>query len=159
MQETPDRIIAETERLYHAWHGRADGRIAVEFGPLIPWGCSPETLLRTHDLATAWGTGMHMHTAETQAEVEMSLQATGERHVEWLAELGILGPHLQLAHSVWLSDCEMELLAQSGAVVVHCPVSNMFLASGIAPIAEMQRRGVIVALATDGQACNNGEEP
>jgi len=158
MQEEPQRIIAEMERLYHTWHGRSNGRITVEFGPLIPWACSEHTLLRTYELAQAWGTGIHMHVAETQAEVEMSLQRTGMRHVEWLADLGILGPHMQLVHSVWLSDREIDLVAQSGSVVVHCPVSNMFLASGIARIAEMARQGIVIALATDGQACSNGEE-
>ncbi len=158
MQETPERIIAEMERLYHSWHGRAGGRIRVEFGPLIPWGCSEQTLLRTYELAMQWGTGIHMHTAETRAEVEMSLQSTGKRHVEWLADLGILGPHMQLVHSVWLSDREIELVAESGAVVVHCPVSNMFLACGVPKVAQMQRAGVAVALGTDGQACSNGEE-
>jgi len=158
IQETPAQILDRMERLYHTWHGQAGGRLRLEFGPLIPWGCTAATLQRTHALAQAWGVGTHIHTAETRAEVDMSLKSTGQRHVEWLAGLGLLGPQTQLVHSVWLSDHEIELISQSGAVVVHCPASNMFLASGIPKIAQLQRAGVSVALATDGQACNSGQE-
>lgn len=158
LQETPDRILAEMERLFQTWNGQANGRIRVEFGPLIPWGCSEKTLLRTHELAKAWGTGIQMHTAETRIEIEMSLEATGKRHVEWLADLGILGPQTQLVHCVWLTDQEIETIAETGTVVVHCPVSNMFLGSGIPRIADMVSAGVTVSLGTDGQACNNADE-
>ena len=158
IKETPDRIMTEMERLYQAWHGQAGGRLRVGFGPLIPWGCSEETLRRNYELATSWDTCIHLHTAESQAEVELSLESTGKRHVEWLADLGILGPHMHLVHSVWLSDQEIELVAESGSIVVHNPVCNMTIASGIPRITEMQRRGVTVALGTDGQAVNNGHE-
>ena len=158
LQETPQRILAELERLFREWHGQAEGRISVECGPLIPWGCSDETMLKTYALAQAWDAGLQMHVSETQDEVQMSLHAVGMRPIEWLAGLGLLGPHMQLVHSVWLSEREMELIAESASVVVHCPVSNMFLASGVSPIADLWARGVPVALATDGQACNNGQE-
>jgi 5-methylthioadenosine/S-adenosylhomocysteine deaminase len=115
-------------------------------------------MLKTYALAQAWDAGLQMHVSETQDEVQMSLDAVGMRPIEWLAGLGLLGPHMQLVHSVWLSEREMELIADSASVVVHCPVSNMFLASGVSPIADLWARGVPVALATDGQACNNGQE-
>jgi 5-methylthioadenosine/S-adenosylhomocysteine deaminase len=75
-----------------------------------------------------------------------------------LAGLGILGPDVQLVHSVWLDDDEIELVAQHGAVVVHCPVSNMYLASGVAPIPKMRARGIPVALASDGPGSNNSQD-
>ena len=156
--ETPDRIVSETARLYHTWHGRAGGRIRVAFGPLIPWGCSDETILQTYALAQEWGIGTHIHVAETKTEVDMNLDKRGTRHIEWLAELGILGPDVQLVHSVWLNDDEIDLVANHGAVVVHCPVSNMYLASGIARVAEMRQKGVAVALATDGPGSNNSQD-
>lgn len=80
------------------------------------------------------------------------------RHVEWLESLGALGPDVQLAHSVWLDDGELDLIASSGSVVVHCPVSNMYLASGVAPVVEMRRRGIAVALASDGPGSNNRQD-
>ena len=128
--ETPDRIIAEMARLRAAWHGAAGGRLRLAFGPLIPWGCTADTMRRTYDLARQWGVGTHIHVGEVRREIEMSLESTGRRHIEWLADLGVLGPDVQLVHSVWLDDFEIDLVAASGAVVVHCPVSNMYLASG-----------------------------
>lgn len=158
LQETPERIIAESTRLYQTYHGQANGRLRFEFGPLIPWGCTDETMRKTYALARQWGVGTHIHVAETKTEVEMNLKDRGNRHVEWLAELDILGPDVQLVHSVWLDDHELELAAERRAVVVHCPVSNMYLASGAARVSEMKRRGIAVALATDGPGSNNSQD-
>lgn len=88
----------------------------------------------------------------------MSVDERGVRHVEWLDQLGALGPDLQLAHSVWLEDHELALIADSGAVVVHCPVSNMYLASGVARVLDMLERGIPVALASDGPGSNNRQD-
>ena len=156
--ETPERIVAETTRLYETWHGRADGRIRVEFGPLIPWGCSDDTMRQTYALARSWGVGTHIHVAETKAEVDINLEKRGNRHIEWLAGLDVLGPDVQLVHSVWLEDNEIDLIAERGAVVVHCPVSNMYLASGIARVPRMRERGIPVALASDGPGSNNNQD-
>lgn len=157
-QETPDRIAAEMMRLRERWHGQADGRLRLEFGPLIPWGCSDATMYRTRALAAQWGVGTHIHVAETRTEVDMELAARGMRHIEWLHSLGALGPDVQLVHSVWLSDHEIDLIERSGAVIVHCPVSNMYLASGVARVPEMHRRGIPIALATDGPGSNNNQD-
>jgi len=113
---------------------------------------------RTHTLAREWGVGTHIHVAETQAEVDINLSKRGSRHVEWLAGLGILGSDYQLVHCVWLDDGEIDLVAAHGAVVVHCPVSNMYLASGVARVPEMRARGIPVALATDGPGSNNNQD-
>ncbi len=156
--ETPDHIMAEMERLYATWQGRANGRIRVEFAPLIPWGCSDATMQRTYAQGKTWGVGSMIHIAETRKEVEMNLELRGLRHVEWLASLGTLGPDVQLVHSVWLDDTELDLLAEHGGVVVHCPVANMYLASGMARVPEMRRRGIPVALATDGPGSNNNQD-
>jgi 5-methylthioadenosine/S-adenosylhomocysteine deaminase len=158
LQETPNRIISETTRLYQKWHGYSNGRIQVEFAPLIPWGCTDETMLATYQLSQAWGTGTHIHVAEAQEEIRINLDSRGNRHIEWLAELGILGPNVQLVHSVWLEDNEIDLVAEHDAVVVHCPVSNMYLASGVARIPEMHKRGIQIALATDGPGSNNNQD-
>lgn len=88
----------------------------------------------------------------------MNLEARGSRHIEWLADVGALGPDLQLVHSVWLSDEEIELIAQTDAVVVHCPISNMYLASGVARIPEMRARGITVGLGSDGPGSNNSQD-
>jgi len=156
--ETPERIFSEMTRLHETWHGRENGRIRIEFGPLIPWGCSDETMRRAYAMAQAWGVGTMIHVAETRKEVEMNIALRGQRHVEWLAHLGTLGPDVQLVHSVWLDDHELDLVAAHQAVVVHCPVANMYLASGMARVPEMRRRGIAVALATDGPGSNNSQD-
>ena len=108
--------------------------------------------------ARGWGRGTHIHCAETAIEVDMSLEERGMRHVTWLDSLGVLGPDMQLAHSVWLDDEELDLIAATGSVVVHCPVSNMYLASGVARIPEMRARSITVALASDGSGSNNRQD-
>ena len=158
LQETPERIISETTRLHEKWHGSSNDRIHVEFGPLIPWGCTDETMLATYELSKSWGTGTHIHVAEAHEEIRINLEKRGNRHIEWLAELGILGPDVQLVHSVWLEDNEIDLIADNNAVVVHCPISNMYLASGVARIPEMHQRGIQIALATDGPGSNNNQD-
>lgn len=156
LAETADQILERTSRLRERWQSHK--RIRVEFAPLIPWGCSDSTMLSTLNEARAWGVGTHIHCAETAIEVEMSVEDRGVRHVEWLDQLGALGPDLQLAHAIWLDDHELDLIAKSGTVVVHCPVSNMYLASGVARLIDMRNRGIPVALASDGPGSNNRQD-
>jgi 5-methylthioadenosine/S-adenosylhomocysteine deaminase len=155
--ESPGQIVSEMERLLDAWQNSANGRIRIEFGPLIPWGCSDDTMKQTYALAKKWGIGTHIHVAESRAEVEMTLASHNLRHIEWLDHLGALGPDTHLVHSVWLSDEEIELIARKKAIVVHCPIANMYLASGIAPITRLREQGVTVALASDGPGSNNSQ--
>ena len=158
LMESIDQIVAESTRLYETYHGKENGRLLFEFGPVIPWGCSEEAMHKTYELARQWGVGTHIHVAETRVEVEMNIKQRGNRHIEWLAEIGILGPDVQLVHSVWLDDHELDLVKQHNAVIVHCPVSNMYLASGAARIPEMLKMGISVALASDGPGSNNNQD-
>jgi len=156
--EEQEQIVRETTRLRKKWEINGNGRIRVEFGPLIPWGCTEDTMRRTHDISRGWGAGTHIHVAETKNEVDINLEKRGNRHIEWLAEIGVLGPQMQLVHSVWLDDNEIELVAKHNAIVVHCPVSNMYLASGVARVPEMLERGITVALGSDGPGSNNSQD-
>lgn len=156
--ESAETAIARTEAVRARWDGHEEDRMRVELAPLIPWGCSDEAMRATVDAARSWGRGTHIHCAETATEVDLSLEERGLRHVPWLQELGALGPDVQLAHGVWLDDEELDLIAETGAVVVHCPVSNMYLASGVARVVEMLERGITVALASDGPGSNNRQD-
>src|SRR6185295_11860405 len=98
---------------------------------------------------------VHIHLHETTDEIARSLAEHGVRPVERLQRLGLLGPGLIAVHSVHLSDAEIALLAKHGASVVHCPSSNLKLASGFAPVAKMAKAGLTVAIGTDGAASNN----
>lgn len=155
LTETADTVIERLHDLEGLWHGAAGDRIRVESAPLIPWGCSDRAMKA---ISAASRGGIHIHCAETKAEVEMNLAERGVRHIEWLDNLGLLRPDTQLAHCVWLDDAELASIAASGAVVVHCPTSNMYLASGIARIVEMRELGIPIALATDGPGSNNRQD-
>ena len=101
--EKPDDILAEMTRLYEQWQGTGHERLAVSFGPMAPWRCSDSTMRRFVAQARAWGVPTHIHVAEAQDEIDMLLERTGLRHVEWLANLEILGPDMQLVHCVHIS--------------------------------------------------------
>ena len=156
--EPPDAIIESVTQLRDRGQGAAGGRISTGFGPLAPWRCSDETMRRTVALGREWGLPTHIHVAEAQEEIDMLYERTGLRHIEWLHSLDALGPDVQLVHSVWVEDAELDLIAESGAPVVHCPVSNMYLASGVAPVRKMLDRGIPVALATDGPGSENSQD-
>ncbi len=119
-------------------------------GPSSPMNCSDGLLREVVNVAEQYNLGIHTHLLETR------LQAWGARKIykkpmcAHLAEIGFLSSRLSTAHSIWLNEREMDLLASSGASAVHNPASNLKLGSGIAPVAELKARGVNVALGTDG---------
>jgi 5-methylthioadenosine/S-adenosylhomocysteine deaminase len=156
--EEPDAIIAELDRLHRRWHGANDGRIAIANGPMAPWRCSDETMQRSVAWARGRGVPTHIHIAEAQDEIDLMLKRTGMRHIEWLASLDALGPDVQLVHCVHVNETEIDLIAASGSTVVHCPTSNMYLASGIAPIPTILQHEIAVALGTDGSASHNSQD-
>ena len=156
--ETGDQILERVGLLTERWNCHPSGRIRVEFGPLSKQRCSNSTMQRTWAAAKEWGVGMHMHTSETQFQTNFCIEEEGLRTVEWLEKIGCLDENTQLVHCVWLNDHEIELIAKRKAKVVHCAVSNMFLASGVARIPEMVKRGISIALATDGPASNNNQD-
>ena len=99
---------------------------------------------------------MHTHASENRDEVEVVRRLSGGfSNLEYLADTGLATAHLCAAHCVWVTDREQELLAERDVKVLHCPGSNLKLGSGIAPIAQMRRRGICVSLGADGAACNN----
>jgi 5-methylthioadenosine/S-adenosylhomocysteine deaminase len=98
---------------------------------------------------------VHIHLHETRGEVLQAVEATGERPLDTLRRLGLLGPRTQCVHMTDLGQQDIANLVETGAHVVHCPQSNMKLASGACPVTDLRRAGVNVALGTDGAASNN----
>lgn len=156
--ESAEEIIDRIGALIDRWNQHPSGRIRVEFGPLSQIVVSTKTMLQTYQKAKEWGVGTHMHTSETQKELEHCIKETGLAPVEWLNDIGCLDADMRLVHAVWLSNKEIELAADRGAKIVHCPVSNMYLASGVAPLSQMRKSGIAVALATDGPGSNNNQD-
>lgn len=151
-------ILDDLQWLRGRWDGANRGRIRVASGPMAPWRCSDDGMRETTALAREWGAVTHIHAAETRDEIELLRARCGKEHVEWLADLGCLGPDTQLVHAVHVSDAELDLIAAAGATVVHCPTSNMYLASGAAPVRRMLDRGIRVTLGTDGSGSNNSQD-
>jgi len=120
------------------------------------YAASHASLERLRDMARNQGLLLTLHAAESPAETALCLEKYGKRPLAILRDLDLLGPSTLLAHVVDATDAEVALLAERDARVVHCPRSNMKLASGMAPAAALRRAGVTVCLGTDGAASNNG---
>ena len=129
--------------------------ITSSIAPHAPYTVSNQTLHKVITYAEQLGLGIHTHLHETQDEIVKSDAQYSLRPIQRLAELGLLGPNFVAAHGVHLLANEIELLAEYGCHIVHCPTSNLKLASGIAPVAQLLAKGVNVALGTDGAASNN----
>ena len=99
--------------------------------------------------------GIHTHSSEQKEEVAAVIKHFGKRPIELFYERGILGPHTVIAHCVWLNDREIQLLADTDTAVAHCPISNAKLACGVAPILQMQKKGIRIGIGTDGPISNN----
>ena len=123
--------------------------------PHAPYTVSDSSFSRIVTLAEELDLPIHVHVHETAEEIHASLAQHKLRPLHRLNELGVVGPRLIAVHAVHLEAAEMELLARHGASVAHCPSSNLKLASGIAPVAELFAAGVNVGLGTDGAASNN----
>jgi len=134
---------------------KAEPLITTSFAPHAPYSVADNTLIRIRRLADELDLPVHMHVHETPAEVAAAVAATGRRPLARLAELGLVTPALIGVHATDLEAGEIELLATAGASVVHCPRSNLKLASGLCPVARLLDAGVNVALGTDGAASNN----
>jgi 5-methylthioadenosine/S-adenosylhomocysteine deaminase len=120
-----------------------------------PVTCSADTLAGAMDISMEYLLPIQIHLSETSYEVEEIIKRTGQRPVPYLKGLGMLKKSLIAAHSIHLDDDEIDLLCGAGVSIVHAPESNMKLASGVARIPEMLRRGMTVGIGTDGCASNN----
>lgn len=147
--------IEDNIRLVEERHGSANGRIQVWFGLEHLVYCTEEAYHRVAELAEKYGVGIHTHGEESIDMAQRISRKYGCSPIRLFYNRGILGPKTLLAHCVWLTPAEIELLAVTGTSVAHCPVSNMKLASGVAPIPALLAKGVKVGLATDGVKENN----
>ena len=129
--------------------------VSVVFGPHAPYTVSEENLAKVATLTAELDVGVHIHLHETSGEVLQAVEQNGERPIDSLHRLGLLGPKTQCVHMTDLGEQDIALLAATGAHVIHCPASNMKLASGSCPTAKLLAQNINVALGTDGAASNN----
>lgn len=130
-------------------------RIKVAFGPHAPYTVGDENLEKIRVIAEELDAAIHMHVHETAFEVQQAVDNTGERPLARLGRLGLLGPRFQAVHMTQVSDEDQALLVESNCNVIHCPESNLKLASGFCPVERLWQAGVNVAIGTDGAASNN----
>ncbi|ABE52105.1 amidohydrolase family protein [Methanococcoides burtonii] len=137
------------------WNGKAEGRISVMYGPHAPNTCSKEFLSKVKEQAIADNVKIHIHVLETEAELNQMKEQYGMCSVNMLDTIDFFGPGVLAAHCIWLSDGDMDILADNNVNIAHNPVSNMKLASGVAPVMKLLDKGANVCLGTDGCASNN----
>ncbi len=154
-EEKRKNEINENLTLFKACDGMADGRIKVFFGPHSPYTASEELLIKVRELADEYNMGIHIHVSETQKEIEDVSAEKGLKPFEYLDKIGFLGPDVVAAHSVWLSDEEIEIIKKNNVKISHNPCSNMKLASGIAPVSKLIENDICVSIGTDGASSNN----
>ncbi|QVW25010.1 TRZ/ATZ family hydrolase [Pseudomonas hormoni] len=130
-------------------------RIKVTFGPHAPYTVGDENLEKIRVIAEELDASIHMHVHETAFEVQQAVEQHGERPLARLARLGLLGPRFQAVHMTQISDEDLVMLVESNTNVIHCPESNLKLASGFCPVERLWQAGVNVAVGTDGAASNN----
>ncbi|HEY8229935.1 MAG TPA: TRZ/ATZ family hydrolase [Rhodanobacteraceae bacterium] len=136
-------------------HYRGDSLIGMTFAPHAPYTVADESFERIRTLSDQLDLPVHLHLMETAREVEDSKREHGLRPMQRLQKLGLVNDRLIAVHMTQVSDAEIAACAESGVSVVHCPESNLKLASGFCPAEKLRRGGVNVALGTDGCASNN----
>ena len=154
-EEKRKNEINENLTLFKSCDGMAYGIIKVFFGPHSPYTASEELLIKVRELADEYNMGIHIHVSETQKEIEDVSAEKGLRPFEYLDKIGFLGPDVVAAHSVWLSDNEIEIIKKNNVKISHNPCSNMKLASGIAPVSKLIENDICVSIGTDGASSNN----
>src|SRR5881409_971889 len=154
LAESTDAALADAEALAQRWHGSADGRLRVCLAPRFVPSCSGPLLWAASELAERFDAQLHTHAAETILERETVLRTTGLEEIAYLDSVGIAGPRAALAHCVWVTRTRSPAWRARGPTVVHCPSSNLKLASGVAKIPELIAAGCRVAIGADGAPCN-----
>jgi 5-methylthioadenosine/S-adenosylhomocysteine deaminase len=149
----PDDYMAKGLTLHDNF--RNSELINIAFGPHAPYTVSDSVLRRIAILAHEMDMPVQIHLHETAQEIEESLKIYKLRPTQRLMDLGLLFPLTQCVHMTQIDDTDIHLLQQSGASVIHCPESNLKLASGFCPVQKLLTAGINVAIGTDGAASNN----
>ena len=158
--EEEDDILADSRRVIEQYHDPEPfSMVRVGLAPCSPFSVTGELMRQTAELAReSENVILHTHVAETADEEAFCLEQFGARPAEYMRQLGWVGPDVWWAHAIYLNDDEIQMLAETGTGVAHCPTSNMRLGSGIAKVRQMRDAGVNVGIAVDGSASNDGND-
>ena len=153
-----DRGIMETREVLSRFRGVGDGRLMVDAGIHAEYTSGPRAWRECVAFAAENNLRFHIHLSETEAEHNECIARYGKTPAEILHEHGVFSRKTTAAHCCWITERDMDILAGSGATAAHCPVSNLKLASGVAPVMKMRACGLNVALGTDGVCSNNSHD-
>ncbi len=152
-----DTILADSERVIKRYHDATEGSmLQVALAPCSPFSVTRDLMQASAQMAAEHGVMLHTHLAETIDEENFCLQMFGLRTVDYLDSVGWLHKRTWLAHGIHFNDDEIARLGAAGTGICHCPTSNMMLASGMAPVRELEAAGSPVGLGVDGSASNDG---
>jgi cytosine/adenosine deaminase-related metal-dependent hydrolase len=157
--QTEDEILQDCERVIQKYHDEKELAMRkIILAPCSPFSVTEELMKETVKLARKYNVRLHTHLAETRDENEFCLEIYGCKPLKLMEDCGFIGPDVSYAHGIHFNDQELELLADSGTHIAHCPTSNMRLGSGICRVKEMLPLGINVALAVDGSASNDSSD-
>ena len=150
-EEVLDTSLRQSAELCERWHGAADGRLRYAFTPRFAVSCTADLLRESATLAAHYGTTWQTHLSEDRHEMATVADQFPEAvdYLDVYDRAGGLGPRALFAHAIHLSEREIGRLAASGSAIAHCPVSNMFIRSGVMPVARYQAAGIRIGLGTD----------
>ncbi|MGD2186762.1 MAG: 8-oxoguanine deaminase, partial [Desulfobacterales bacterium] len=157
--QTEDEILRDCERVINKYHDHKELAMRkIILAPCSPFSVTEELMRETVKLARRFNVRLHTHLAETRDENEFCLEIYGCKPLKLMEECEFIGNDVSYAHGIHFNDQELELLADSGTHIAHCPTSNMRLGSGICRVKEMLPLGINVALAVDGSASNDSSD-
>ncbi len=151
--DNADQYIHKGLEVFDEFKGQSN--LSFSFAPHAPYTVSNKPLEQIATLAEELDLTIQMHVHETQFEVEQAIKETGERPLARLHQLGLLSPNFMAVHMTYLNDDDIRIVKENGVHVIHCPESNMKLASGICPTWQLQQHNVNIALGTDSSSSNN----
>ena len=153
-----DRGTMEVLKVLADFKGKGDGRLIVDAGIHAEYTSGPEAWEKNVAFAEENNLRFHIHLSETEAEHNNCIKKYGKTPAGILNDYGVFSRKTTAAHCCWITESDMDILAASGATAAHCPISNLKLSSGIAPVTKMMAHGLNTALGTDGVCSNNNHD-
>lgn len=155
LREPKQLALKENAALFSRWHGKENNRLQYANAPRFVLSCSEALMKELKEFSAENRSIVHTHSSENKEEIAAVRKIYGCENIEALERMGLTNERLVLAHCIWLSENEKQILARSQTRVSHCPSSNLKLASGICSVPDLQKRGISVSIGADGAPCNN----
>ncbi len=157
--QTEEEILEDSERVIGEYHDGSDFSMRkIVLAPCSPFSVTEDLMKKTSELARKHDVRIHTHVAETIDENDFCMEVYGRRPLQLMQDTGFVGEDVFYAHGIHFNDEELDILAETGTHIAHCPSSNMRLGSGICRVTEMLPKGGHVALAVDGSASNDASD-